>query len=98
TATTSAMPEFIPNYNKGRSHFDATHHWISTFIWAIPRAGWAHGVAGRALNGWQISGVIRVRSGSPLTVFLQTNRSRSLWAPALGPGTGSAPPNIVAVQ
>ena len=34
-----------------------------------------------------------MRSGSPLTAFVQTNRSRSLWAPSLGPGTGPDRPS-----
>jgi hypothetical protein len=34
-----------------------------------------------------------VRSGSPLTVFVQSNRSRSQWAPSLGPGLGPDRPS-----
>ena len=34
-----------------------------------------------------------MRSGNPLTAFVQTNRSRSLWAPSLGPGTGPDRPS-----
>ena len=34
-----------------------------------------------------------MRSGSPLTPMLQTNRSRSLWSPSLGPGTGPDRPS-----
>src|SRR5918992_4952525 len=29
-----------------------------------------------------------MRSGQPLTVFVQGNRSRSLWMPSIGPGLG----------
>jgi hypothetical protein len=31
---------------------------------------------------------VNVRSGNPLTVFVQNNRSRSQWQPSLGPGIG----------
>ncbi len=93
TATTSAMPEFIRDYNKGLSDFDATHNWVLNFVWQIPPGAWLTGVGDRLLNGWQVSGVVRVRSGHPLTPFLQTNRSRSLWAPSLGPGTGPDRPS-----
>jgi hypothetical protein len=34
-----------------------------------------------------------MRSGSPLTPMLQTNRSRSGWSPSLGPGTGPDRPS-----
>jgi hypothetical protein len=80
TATTSAMPEFIPGYNKGLSDFHAEHNWVTNFVW-------------EPLAGWRISGIARYRSGSPLTPFVQTNRSRSLWSPSLGPGTGPDRPS-----
>ena len=49
--------------------------------------------AGALLNDWQAASIVRMRSGNPLSVFLQTNRSRSLWAPSLGPGTGPDRPS-----
>ncbi|GMV23912.1 MAG: hypothetical protein AMXMBFR57_38610 [Acidimicrobiia bacterium] len=80
TATTSAMPEFIPGYNKGLSDFHAEHNWVTNFVW-------------EPFGGWRLSGLLRMRSGNPLTVFVQTNRSRSLWSPSLGPGTGPDRPS-----
>ena len=80
TAAVSALPEFIPGYNKGLSDFHAAHNWVTNFVW-------------EPISGWRLSGILRMRSGSPLTVFVQTNRSRSLWSPSLGPGTGPDRPN-----
>jgi len=80
TATTSAMPEFIEGYNKGLSDFHAEHNWVTNFVW-------------EPFSGWRLSGIVRLRSGSPLTPFVQTNRSRSLWSPSLGPGTGPDRPS-----
>ncbi len=93
TSLVSALPEFIPDYNKGLADFHAAHHWTVNVIWEIPRRAGLTGVANALLNGWQIAGIARVRSGNPLTVFLQTNRSRSGWSPSLGPGTGPDRPN-----
>jgi hypothetical protein len=93
TATTSAMPEFLPDYNKGLSDFHAEHIWTANFVWDVPRRDDLSGVAAGIVNGWRLSGIVRVRSGSPLTPFLQTNRSRSLWSPSLGPGTGPDRPS-----
>jgi hypothetical protein len=45
-------------------------------------------VEGALLDGWQISAIATYRSGYPLTVFVQNNRSRSQWQPSLGPGIG----------
>jgi carboxypeptidase family protein/TonB-dependent receptor-like protein len=91
--TTSAMPEFIPDYNKGRADFDATHNWVFNVTWEIPRAERLQGWSAAILNGWQLSGLATVRSGQPLTVFLASNRSRSQYAPSLGPGIGPDRPS-----
>jgi hypothetical protein len=93
TATTSAMPEFIPGYNKGLSDFHAAHNLVLTLVWDVPRMATASGPTRALVNGWQLSGIVRARSGSPLTPMLQTNRSRSLWSPSLGPGTGPDRPS-----
>jgi hypothetical protein len=91
--TTSAMPEFIPDYNKGPSDFDATHSWVMNFTWELPFARGLSGVASSILDGWFVSGIVTMRSGNPLTVFVQSNRSRSLWTPSLGPGIGPDRPS-----
>jgi hypothetical protein len=92
TAAVSALPEFIPDYNKGLADFNAEHNWVMNFIWEVPDTPLS-GVAAAVLDDWQVSGVVRMRSGYPLTVFVQTNRSRSLWSPSLGPGTGPDRPD-----
>jgi hypothetical protein len=93
TGTVSAMPEFIPGYNKGLADFHAEHNWILNFVWQLPRAGDLGGLADALVNGWQLSGIVRMRSGNPLTPMLQSNWSRSLWSPSLGPGTGPDRPS-----
>jgi len=93
TASVSAMPEVIPGYNKGLSDFHAEHNWVLSAIWQIPARLDRGSVAGALLNDWQIATLVRMRSGNPLTAFVQTNRSRSLWAPSLGPGTGPDRPS-----
>jgi hypothetical protein len=93
TASVSAMPEFIPGYNRGLADFHAEHIWVLTFVWDLPRASRFTGVSDALLNGWRLSGLVRMRSGNPVTPMLQTNRSRSQWSPSLGPGTGPDRPN-----
>jgi hypothetical protein len=58
------------------------------FSYDLPFGRNLTGAAGAVLGGWRVSGIINVRSGSPLTVFVQNNRSRSQWQPSLGPGIG----------
>lgn len=91
--TTTAFPEFIPDYNKGLSDFHATHNWVLNFTWEVPVGRELTGAAGVLLGGWQISGIATMRSGSPLTVFVQANRSRSQWLPSLAPGVGQDRPS-----
>ncbi|HUG93253.1 MAG TPA: carboxypeptidase regulatory-like domain-containing protein [Planctomycetaceae bacterium] len=93
TSLVSAMPEVIPGYNKGLSDFHAEHNFVLSAIWQIP-TGFARGsVASGLFSDWQVASIVRMRSGNPLSVFVQTNRSRSLWAPSLGPGTGPDRPS-----
>jgi hypothetical protein len=40
-----------------------------------------------------VSAIATYRSGYPLTVFVQNNRSRSAWQPSLGPGLGRDRPS-----
>jgi hypothetical protein len=87
--TTTAFPEYIPDYNKGLSDFDTRHAWVVNFTADIPGTD----ALGGLLRGWQASGIWNMRSGQPLTVFVQSNRSRSLWTPSLGPGIGADRPN-----
>jgi hypothetical protein len=87
--TTTAFPEFPGfNYNKGLADYHAKHNWVVNFVWKIPFARDLDGIAGALLDNWQLAGIGQARSGNPLTVFVQANRSRSLWQPSLGPGIG----------
>jgi hypothetical protein len=91
--TTSAFPEYIPGYNRGPSDFNAEHNWVLNGTWDLP---WGRGLAGWRgvmLGGWRVSGIASLRSGYPLTVFVQNNRSRSQWQPSLGPGIGRDRPS-----
>ncbi len=94
-ATTSAYPEpFGLQYNKGLADYHAKHNWVMNFIWEIPFARGMKGAAGKILDGWELTGIGQMRSGNPLTVFVQRNRSRSQWSPSLGPGIGQDRPSF----
>jgi hypothetical protein len=93
TSSVSAMPEFIAGYNKGLADFHAEHSAVTTLAWRVPSIASGPPALRAIANDWQISAIARLRSGNPLTVFVQTNRSRSLWSPSLGPGTGPDRPS-----
>lgn len=93
--TTSAMPEFPGlNYNKGLADYHAKHNWVVNGTWELPLARNSQGAARVLAQGWQLSGIFNARSGNPLTVFVQNNRSRSLWAPSLSPTAGVDRPSF----
>lgn len=93
--TTSAFPDFPGlEYNKGLADFHAKHNWVMNVVWPVPFGRNLEGATRTLLHGWELAAITNVRSGSPLTVFVQSNRSRSLWSPSLGPGIGFDRPNI----
>lgn len=93
--TTSAMPEFAGlDYNKGLADYHAKHNWTLNFTWDLPIRRELKGVARALLNGWQLAGISQIRSGNPLTLFVQRNRSRSQWSPSLAPGQGFDRPSL----
>ncbi len=93
--TTSAMPEFPGfEYNRGLADYHAKHNWVVNFLWEIPHPGSLQGAARKLAEGWQLAAIGHLRSGSPLTAFVQANRSRSRWSPSLAPGTGFDRPSL----
>ncbi len=95
TGTTTAFPEFPGlNYNKGLADYHAKHNWVVNVTWDVPFARNLTGLSKALLDGWQIVGINQMRSGSPLTVFIQNNWSRSRWSPSLGPGIGFDRPSF----
>jgi hypothetical protein len=93
--TVSWFPEAgQPDYNKGLADYHAKHNWVFNATWDLPM-GREGGRPGRGLlGGWQLAAIGQVRSGPPLTLFVQSNRSRSRWSPSLGPGQGFDRPSL----
>jgi len=95
SGTTTAFPESLgPNYNRGLSDYHAKHNWVFNVTWDVPFARQLTGWSGALLDGWQVVGIGQIRSGNPLTVFIQNNWSRSRWSPSLGPGIGLDRPSF----
>jgi hypothetical protein len=92
--TTVAFPEFEADYNKGPSDWNTPHNWVMNVIWDVPFARDATGMAGALLGGWQLTGISTMRSGQPLTAFVQGNWSRSQWSPSIAATTGLDRPDL----
>jgi hypothetical protein len=93
--TVSAMPEpFGLSYNKGLADYHAKHNWVFNLTWELPIARGSSGAVKALFGDWQVAAIGQLRSGNPLTAFVQTNRSRSRWSPSIGPGTGLDRPSL----
>ena len=57
--TTSAFPEFIPDYNKGLSDFHAEHNWVMNFSYDLP---FGASIRRRARRRCSTAGVCRASS------------------------------------
>jgi hypothetical protein len=93
--TTSAMPEFPGfNYNKGLADYHAKHNLVLNALYELPFGRGLEGWRRTLGYGWQLAAIGHLRSGSPLTVFLRGNRSRSQWAPSLNANAGFDRPSM----
>jgi hypothetical protein len=69
----SAQRDIIPNtYDAhnlwGQSDFDVRHIMIINYIYELPFLRSQHNLAGKALGGWQISGITQFQTGTPFSV------------------------------
>jgi hypothetical protein len=58
-----------PRGSRGLSDFDHRHRSITSFVYELPFYKNTGGIMGRALGGWQTSGVLTVQSGAPFSVL-----------------------------
>ena len=76
-----------PRGSRGLSDFDHRHRFITSFVYELPYYKNTGGIMGRALGGWQTSGVLTVQSGAPFSVLDSSGGS----ALALDGGTSFTP-------
>jgi Carboxypeptidase regulatory-like domain/TonB-dependent Receptor Plug Domain len=74
----SAQRDIIPNtYDAsnlwGYSDFDARHVFIANYIYELPFFKNQNNFAGKALGGWQISGITQFQTGTPCSVGVNTD-------------------------
>jgi hypothetical protein len=57
--------------NYARADFDRTLNFIQSYIYRLPfgpgRRFMAHSLAGKIVGGWQVTGILSLRTGTPLT-------------------------------
>ena len=66
-----------PEFDRGPSSNDIRHRFNASFIYEGPGLRGGQGIANGVLGGWQISGVVQMRSGNALLVTQPSGISRS---------------------
>ncbi|HET8966335.1 MAG TPA: hypothetical protein VFN20_08975, partial [Candidatus Acidoferrum sp.] len=66
----SLVNPFDPRIGRSPSLFDARHRFVFSYYWELPVRKY-EGFAGKALNGWSLSGTITAQSGFPIRITEQ---------------------------
>ena len=76
---------------KGLSNFDSTHALTFYTSYDLPKVSGEHGWVGSFANGWQVSGAVVAKTGTPLTLYIGSD------APGFGNVDGGSGdrPNIL---
>ena len=67
------------NYDRSVATYNIAHTWTSSWTWELPFGAskkLARGVsplANKFVGGWEVSGILLLRTGLPLTIFQQQN-------------------------
>jgi hypothetical protein len=68
----SSFEDFLdptnPRRTRSYSLFDARHRFVASYYWELPVPKYS-GFAGKALNGWALSGITQFQSGFPIHIF-----------------------------
>src|SRR5215470_6512414 len=59
-----------PKRNRSRSLYDARHRFVLSYYWELPLPKY-DGFAGKAFNGWSVSGITTFQSGFPIRITEQ---------------------------
>ena len=70
------------------SSFDRPHVLVLSYIYELPFARNSTGLTRALLQGWQLSGITRFESGTPLNVTIPGDRA--------GTGSGGQRPDVIA--
>src|SRR5205085_3485533 len=81
TDSISEVPQALDPDNRktdrGRSEFDVRHVFAASFVYDLPSVEQLGSLTGLIFGDWQFGGITMLRSGSPFTVGIQSNRSNT---------------------
>jgi hypothetical protein len=81
--TSNQRVPFDARLDKGYADFDRRHVFAASYVYELPFFRAQEGVIGRALGGWQLSGITSIQSGRHVSI---SGGSRASTSPANGYG------------
>jgi hypothetical protein len=67
---------FNSTLDKGRLAYDIRHNWVTSFVWQLPFGTSSSRFTRQLLQGWDVTGILTLRSGFPFSVV--SGRDNSL--------------------
>jgi len=64
-------------FETGPATFDHRHHFVTSYVWNLPKLSGSNGLVRNFAGGWQWTGIYSFTSGDPLTVLAGTDQSRT---------------------
>jgi hypothetical protein len=65
-----ALFYFLPGYRRAPADFNITHNLTVNYLWNIPTSSSWHGPLAGAAKGWQLGGIVQIKSGLPFTPLI----------------------------
>src|SRR6202049_4925585 len=62
-----SLPYFLPRYRRGLADFNVGQNLTVNYLWDVPAPKSFHGPAAWVARGWQVGGIMQIRSGLPFT-------------------------------
>ncbi len=66
--------------------YDRRHMLVANYVYSLPLFRKQRGFTGRVLGGWQLTGIVNLQGGTPITVGLGTPQPGLATRPNLAPG------------
>jgi hypothetical protein len=65
-----ALFYFLPKYRRAPADFNTTHNLTVNYLWNIPTPSSLHGPVAWAAKGWQLGGIMQIKTGLPFTPLI----------------------------
>ena len=65
-----ALLYFLPKYRRAPADFNITHNLTVNYLWSIPTSNSLQGPIASVAKGWQLGGIMQIRSGLPFTPLI----------------------------